>query len=176
MTETKTEDIRRTARGREGMDAFDRKILSELSCDATQSLAAVGDKVGLSAPAIHERVKRLRASGAIKATVAVLDGHKIGKPLLAFVHVDTKGWGKTGAMLALTQLPEVEELHSVTGDTCVLLKVRCASPEALEGFLARVYDIEGVQGTRSYMVLSTHMERTVQAKVTEDLGEGPFIR
>jgi len=176
MADEKTNDLRRSGRHRSGLDEFDRKILSALTLDAGQSLAAIGDQVGLSAPAVHERVKRLRANGTITSTVAMLDGQSVGKPVLAFVHVDTKGWGKTGPMLALTELPEVEELHSVTGDTGVLMKVRCASTEALEGFLARVYDIDGVQGTRSYMVLSTHMERTVQATMTDGLGEGPFIR
>ena len=178
MTDTnaKAEDIRRNPRTREGLAAFDRKILSQLATDATVSLAAIGQEVGLSAPAVHERVKRLRANGTISGTVATLNGDKVGKPLLAFVHVTTRGWGKSPAMVALAELPEVEELHSITGDSCILLKVRCASPAALEGLLARIYDLDGVQHTRSHMVLSTYLERTTQATTTEDLIDGPFIR
>ncbi|MEL6608193.1 MAG: Lrp/AsnC family transcriptional regulator [Pseudomonadota bacterium] len=172
----KTDNLRRTTRSRDGIDDMDRKILGALAVDATVSLSALGSAVGLSAPAVHERVKRLRATGVIRGTVAVLDGTQVGRPILAFVHVDTKGWGKTQPMIALTSLPEVEELHSVTGDTCVILKVRVASAQALEGLLARIYDIDGVQSTRSYMVLSTHLERTPQAGITGDLYDGPIIR
>lgn len=158
------------------MDDLDRKILGELSRDATQSYATISSAVGLSAPAVHERVKRMRASSVIKATVAQIDGASVGKPLLAFIHVDTAGWGKTGAMLALDAWPEVEEIHSATGDTCLILKVRVASPPALEGLLSQIYDVDGVRGTRTYVTLSTHLERTVQAEVSQDLSDGVFVK
>jgi DNA-binding Lrp family transcriptional regulator len=90
----------------------------------------------------------------------------VGKPLLAFVHVDTTGWGKTEALLAFERYPEVEEIHSVTGDTCMLLKVRTASTQALEGLLAQLYATPGVSATRSYVALSTQLERPVQPGVT----------
>ncbi|WP_224750165.1 Lrp/AsnC family transcriptional regulator [Halomonas sp. ML-15] len=153
------------------MDAFDRRILGELAEDAGLSYADLGNRVGLSAPAVHERVKRLRATGRIRGTVAVLDGPATGKPFLAFVHVDATGWGKSKELLALSALPEVEEIHSVAGDACMLLKVRCASSRALEGLLARLYALPSVKATRSYVVLSTYMERTPQAAITEALEE-----
>lgn len=149
------------------LDAYDRKILGALTVDAGLGYAELGERVNLSAPAVHERVKKLRASGHIRATAALLDGPAIGKPLLAFVHVDTAGWGGTEQLLALGRLPEVEEIHSVAGDTCMLLKVRCASSRALEGLLARLYTTQGVRSTRSYVVLSTYLERPVQADVTD---------
>ncbi len=79
-------------------------------------------------------------------------------------------------MLALDAWPEVEEIHSSTGDTCLILKVRVASPQALEGLLSQIYDVEGVRGTRTYVTLSTHLERTVQAEVSQDLSEGLFVK
>ena len=92
----------------------------------------------------------------------------LGAPLLAFVHVDVRGWGKTPELLAIAELPEVEEVHSVAGDTCMLLKVRTENSHALEGLLARIYDVPGVITTRSYIVLSAHMERPVQPDTTRD--------
>ncbi len=165
----KTEILRKTSRSQRGLDALDRRILGALSRDATQSYAAIGEEVGLSAPAVHERVKRLRASGAIRATVAQIDGVQVGKPILAFVHVDTVGWCKSVEIRNLEQFPEVEEIHAMTGDTGLLIKVRVASPPALEGLLSQIYEIEGVRGTRTYLTLSTMLERAVQAEVTEDL-------
>ncbi|GFE63614.1 Lrp/AsnC family transcriptional regulator [Litoreibacter roseus] len=172
----KTENIQKTAgRGRD-LDAVDRRILGELAVDATQSFAALGETVGLSAPAVHERVKRLRKAKVIKDTVAVLDGAAVGKPLLAFVHLDTVGWGKTTELMELANLPEVEEIHSVTGDTGLILKVRVASSVALEGLLSRIYDLPAVRTTRTYMALSTRLERTPQAGITEDLTAGPHLK
>jgi DNA-binding Lrp family transcriptional regulator len=118
-------------------------------------------------------VKRYKASGRIKAVAAQLDPDTTGKPLLAFVHVTAHGWGKTPELLALADLPEVEEVHSVTGVTCLMFKVRTASAVALEALLAKIYAVPNVTATKSYVVLSTYQERPVQIGVTEDLN-APF--
>lgn len=163
----KTDPVRQAPRPARPLDAFDRRILGALAADADVSYAELGQAVGLSAPAVHDRVKKLRASGCLRRTAALLDGPATGKPLLAFVHVDSTGWCETPELAAVMELPEVEEVHSVSGDTSMLLKVRCASGRALEGLLARLYAMPGVRNTRSYVVLSTYQERTVQAGVTE---------
>lgn len=174
----KAENVRRRDAAQRPLDDFDRRILGALARDARVSYGELGQEVGLSAPAVHERVRRLRAAGRLRGTVAMLDGPSVGKPFLAFVHVDTTGWGKTQELMALAELPELEEIHSVTGDTCMLLKVRCASSRALEGLLARLYATPGVKATRSYVVLSTYLERTPQAGVTGGLEEavGPHAQ
>lgn len=163
----KTETVQARHPSNRPLDGFDRKILGELTADADLSYVELGNRVGLSAPAVHDRVKKLRRSGCLRRTAALLDGAAIGKPLLAFVHIESAGWGKTQQLMAIAQLPEVEEIHSVAGDTCMLLKVRCASSVALEALLARLYATPGVKATRSYVVLSTYLERTVQAGITE---------
>ena len=163
-----TDAIQQNATKNRDLDAFDRKILSVLVRDANVSYAELGERIGLSAPAVHERVKRMRRTGVIRQTSVVLDPVAVGKPLLAFVHVDTSGWCKTPELLAIADLPEVEEVHSVAGDTCILLKVRTENSHALEGLLARIYDVPNVVSTRSYIVLSSHMERPVQPETTRD--------
>lgn len=165
--ERKTENVQKIHEEAYRLDGFDRKILGALVVDARKSYAEIGKEAGLSAPAVHERVKRMKASGIISKMSAVLDGAAIGKPFLAFVHVDADGWGKSQRMLKLTKFPEVEEMHSVAGDTCVILKVRTASADALEQFLSQLYVLSGVRGTKSFVVLSTYLERPVQADVTD---------
>lgn len=164
----KTDDLQRNSSATRPLDAFDRRILGLLTQDAKQTNAAIGEIVGLSAPAVHERIKRLRESGVIKTTAALLSGSAVGKPLLTFVHVDAEGWGKSQRMMRMSAFPEVEEMHSVAGDTCVILKVRTAGPEALEHLLSQLYLLPGVRGTRSFVVLSTYLDRPVQAQVTQD--------
>lgn len=167
----KTDELRRNSVSPAEVDATDRRILGALVADATQSYAELGAAVGLSAPAVHERVKRLRRQGAIKGTSVQIDPKAVGKALLAFVHVDTVGWGKSQALMSIADHPEVEEIHSVAGDTCMLLKVRSRDAQALEGLLGKLYDTPGVKATRSYVVLSSYLERPVQPQHTESWPE-----
>lgn len=164
----KTDGIPQDTNRPPAADPMDRKLLGQLVEDATLSYTELGRRVGLSAPAAHERVKRLRQRGAIKTVSTMIDPASVDKPLLAFVHVDTTGWGKTPALLAIRQYPEVEEIHSVAGDACMLLKVRTSGTQALEHLLAQLYAAPGVKATRSYVVLSTYLERPVQAETTQE--------
>ena len=164
----KTNEIRQTEVKARDLDAFDRKILGMLVRDAGASYVELGKEIGLSAPAVHERVKRMKRSGVIRRTAVLLDPAAIGKPFLAFIHVDVRGWCKTPQQLAIADFPEVEEVHNVAGDTSMLLKVRTENPVALEGLLARIYEVPGIVATRSYIVLSTQLERPVQPGTTKD--------
>lgn len=141
------------------LDEIDRKLLALLAEDSTQSYADLGEAIHLSAPAVHDRVKRLKRDGVIRATVAKIDGCKVGRTLLAFVLVNTKNLVSTKRLLTLANVPEIEEMHTVAGDSCVLLKVRVRETEGLEELLGKIQDIEGVDGTRSYIVMSTFVER-----------------
>lgn len=150
----------------QGLDHIDRKLLGLLTKNAEQSYVNLGKAVGLSAPAVHERVKRYKASGRIKSIVAQLEPNMTGKRFLAFIHVDVTGWGKTKALMEVEDLPEVEEIHSVAGDTCMILKVRMESTQAMEALLARLYALPEVVSTKSYVALSTYLERPVQAGIS----------
>src|SRR3546814_19881520 len=95
---------------------------------------------------------------SIRGTVARLDGEAVGRPLSAFIHIDTEGWGKTPELMAVAEDTRVEEIHAVAGDTCMVLKVRCESTRALEDILHRLYSINGDLRTQSYIVLNTYLE------------------
>lgn len=162
-----TEDVRSNDLMPREVDAFDRRILAALTEDARSTYAAIGQVAGLSAPAVHERVKRLKGMGVLRGTTTRVNGEAVGKPFLAFVHIDAEGWGKSEQMMRMKVFPEVEEIHSVAGDTSVIMKVRTAGPHALEHFLAQLYALPGVRSTRSFVVLSTYLERPVQASITK---------
>lgn len=157
--EMNTNAIRKKPAAEARLDDTDRKLLGLLAEDSTVSYAELGRALHLSAPAVHERAKRLKQDGVVKGTVAVLDGAKVGRPLLAFVHVDTKSWAVTRQLLQLKELPAVEEIHTVTGDSAMLLKVRARDTQALEALLEKIHSIEGFTGTRSYIALTTYLER-----------------
>lgn len=141
------------------IDDVDRKLLRLLVEDASRKYADLGKAVNLTGPAVHERVKRLKRDGVITGTVATLDGRKIGCPLLAFVHVDTNGWGLTDSVRDLAALADVEEIHSSAGDANVILKVRMRDTQALEALLARIHTFDGVKSVRSHIALNTYLER-----------------
>ncbi|EOX4909176.1 Lrp/AsnC family transcriptional regulator [Vibrio alginolyticus] len=149
------------------MDKFDKKILSMLVDDATSSLASIGKEVGLSAPAVHERIKKLRKHGVIRSTNVMLDGNAVDKPLLAFIHLKTMGWGYTTELEELANHPEFEEVHSVTGSDSMILKVRVKDSTSLERVLKRLHDMESVVSTSTFVTLSTYLERPVQVEVSE---------
>ncbi|SDW44631.1 Lrp/AsnC family transcriptional regulator [Roseicitreum antarcticum] len=165
----KTNGIRQGRPRPAELDRTDRILLRLLAESADRSYAELSELVHLSPPAVHERVRRLRRDGVIQGTVAKLNGEKIGCPLLAFIHVTTEGWGMTKPVLALKDLADVEEIHTVTGDACLILKVRSASPSSLETLLSRIQEIQGVRATQSYVALGTYLERGPMPEAPEPL-------
>jgi Lrp/AsnC family transcriptional regulator, leucine-responsive regulatory protein len=142
------------------MDQIDRALIAQLQRDATQSYAALGQSVGLSAGAVHERVRKLRERGAIRATTVDVDPKALGLGVLSYVMVDSNAWmGDTAA--AFAALPEVQEAHVIAGAASVLLKVRTPTTEQLQDVLRRIYDIYGVSGTQAIVVLETFFERLI---------------
>ncbi|MGW0934437.1 Lrp/AsnC family transcriptional regulator [Streptomyces sp. NPDC002666] len=140
------------------MDHIDRALLEQLQQDATQSYAALGQAVGLSTGAAHERVRKLREHGTIRRTTADVDPSALGYGVLAYVTVDSTRWmGDTAEEFAA--LPEIVEAHIIAGNASVLVKVRTASTEQLQDVLRRIHAIDGVNGTRATIVLESLFER-----------------
>ena len=142
------------------MDGIDRIILDRLQADGTQTYAEIGSAAGLSASAVNDRLKRLKAEGVIRRMTADVDPAAVGLSLLAFVLVavnDPQGEGRfRGAMKAA---PEVLECHHVTGDFSYLLKLRLRDTAHLELFLMdRLKPLAGVDRTHTLIALSTVKE------------------
>lgn len=99
------------------MDATDERILTILQEDGRISLRELGHRVGLSGPAVAERLRRLEDSGAIAGYRAVVEPGRVGRGIGAFISV-TLAQGHTTEELETfaAQAPEVLECHRVTGD------------------------------------------------------------
>ncbi|MFD9405505.1 Lrp/AsnC family transcriptional regulator [Streptomyces sp. NPDC059989] len=140
------------------MDDIDRALVLRLQEDASQSYAALGTAVGLSAGATHERVRKLRERGVIRRTTIEVDPAAVGSGVLAYVMVDSNAWmGESGA--AFAAIPEIQEAHIIAGSASVLVKVRTASTGQLQDVLRRLYAIDGVSGTHATVALDTFFER-----------------
>ncbi len=144
------------------VDAVDRALLAELQRDATQSYASLGQAAGLSAGAAHERVRKLRERGVIRRTTVDVDPEAAGLGVLAFVMLDGKAWmGGPATREALAAVPEILEAHIVAGSAAVLAKIRTSSTNELQEVLRRIYEIDGVAGTQTIVVLTTVFERPI---------------
>ena len=141
---------------------MDRTLLAEMQRDATLSYAALGAAVGLSAGAAHERVRKLRQRGVIRRTTIDVDPESVGRGVLAYVMIKSSSWmGDPSTRDALTTLPEVEEAHIIAGAATVLLKVRTGGTRELQAALRRLFEVDGVTGTETIVVLETLFERPV---------------
>jgi Lrp/AsnC family leucine-responsive transcriptional regulator len=151
----------RSRRDPRGLDDIDRGILELLQADCKATLARVGEQVGLSAPAIVERVKKLEHEGFIEGYHARLNARLLGLDVSAFISVWTT---HTRAMDELTRqlesFSDVLECHHVTGDPTLLVKVKTRNTQSLERLISAVRSLPGVERTETNVVLSTLVERT----------------
>jgi Lrp/AsnC family leucine-responsive transcriptional regulator len=144
------------------MDAIDRALLSHLQHDATLPYTALGEAVGLSSAAAHERVRKLRERGVIRRTTIEVDPAAVGRDVLAYVHLEADEWmGGADTAEALRTLPWIQEAHIIAGTASVLVKVRATSTQDLQNALKRLYDVHGVTATQTTVVLETFFERPV---------------
>ncbi len=145
------------------MDNYDNQILDLLQKQGRISHSELSAKVGLSLPAIAERIKKLESSGVVLGYTALVDAKKLGKGITAFISVlidDPASYSQfSGAVL---QLPEVTECHHVVGEFDYLVKVKTRDTASLESLISgRIRPIPGVGRTRTTIVLSTLKEGTV---------------
>jgi Lrp/AsnC family transcriptional regulator, leucine-responsive regulatory protein len=144
------------------VDEVDRALLTQLQRDATQPYAALGQAVGLSAGSAHERVRKLRERGVIRRTTVDIDPDAVGRGVLAFVMLDGNVWmGDATTRESLAAIPEIEEAHIIAGSASLLVKIRTGTTKALQAVLRRIFDIDGVSGTHTIVVLETAFERKI---------------
>lgn len=142
-------------------DVVDRAILDLLQENCKQPLAAIGEKVGLSAPAVVDRIHKLEEAGVIQAYTARLDARRLGRDVTAFIGVSTDRPGAIKRVEAeVAALDEVLECHHVTGEYTLMVKVKTRNTESLENLIVGVRGLEGVARTETMVVLSTHVERS----------------
>jgi Lrp/AsnC family transcriptional regulator, leucine-responsive regulatory protein len=144
------------------LDAIDRRILGLLATDGRSSYQSVADTVGLSRPAVMERVKRLEESGYITGYGANLDRKKLGFPVTAFVSVR---YGNPTYVVdeprirQMAKHPGVLECHHVAGEDCYILKVVAPDLEGVQGILRTLTEGQKSINTRTTIVLGTVVEK-----------------
>jgi Lrp/AsnC family transcriptional regulator, leucine-responsive regulatory protein len=141
------------------VDRVDLRLLELLQENGRISQHDLAKSVGLSAPAVSERVRKLEERGVIRGYTAILDPRELDCDITAFIFVGISGSRHFPDFLdRMSGLPEVQECHSVTGQGSHLLKIRVKNTQALERLLADIQARPGVQWTTTSLVLSTLKE------------------
>ena len=141
------------------LDERDLEIVTALREDARATYADIATRVGLSASSVHERVRKLEASGVITAYRAVVDPEAMGLFVTALIAVTPLDPQQPDDLPdRLLDLPEVEDCLSVAGEANYILKVRTRTTGDLEDLLRRIREKAAVH-TRTTVVLSTPFER-----------------
>lgn len=140
------------------VEDLDRQILRLLTQDGRRSFTDLAKETGLSVSAVHQRVRRLEKRGTLRGYYAVIDPDTVDLPLTAFVSIKPiDPAAPDDAPDRLSHLSAIEACHSVAGDESYILKVRVASPAALEALLQEIRAAANVS-TRTTVVLSTPFE------------------
>jgi len=143
------------------LDPTDRRILAMLQDNAKIPQAEMAKAVGLTAPSVNERVRKLERAGYIRGYVALLNERKLGHDITAFVEVFIEHPKfEAGFIEAVSTLDEVLECHHITGEFSLLLKVKVADMAAFRRLLIeKLNTVRGVRQTRTLIVLATSKEQ-----------------
>lgn len=140
------------------MEDTDRQIVDVLGADGRISYTDLAERVGLSVSAVHQRVRRLEQRGVIRGYTARVDHEALGRPLTAFVSIHPNDPGAPDdAPERLAHLGAIEACYSVAGVESYILKVRVATPAALEVLLQDIRAAANV-ATHTTVVLSIPYE------------------
>ena len=140
------------------IDDIDRKVLKELQQDARVSYAELGRRVGLTTPAVIERVRKLEDAGVITGYRAEIDTAKVGLPIMAFVRMSITGVDYSHIIEVAQGSNEVLECHRGTGGDSFIMKVAVSSVEHLQHIIDK---LTPYGNTTTAIVLSSPVKRRV---------------
>lgn len=138
------------------MDSLDIKILKLLQKNARITASDIGNEVNLSVPAVSERLKKLESSGIISQYTAIIDPAHLKKDLTVIMFISLERPKFTDRFVEFVSgEEEILECHYLAGDFDYSLKIITENTGTLEALLNRIKSLQGVQKTRTIVVLST---------------------
>ncbi len=136
------------------IDDIDRQILDLLQHDARMTNAAIAAEVGLTAPSVFERIRKLEQRGVICGYTINLDPAALGKTMTAFIRVTAAFDEKYDAgIMAISQDPDVLECYGVAGEDCLIVKTVVSDPGELNALLHRIRGHVSVQHSVTMIAL-----------------------
>ncbi len=145
------------------IDGIDKKILRFLMADARKPILEIARHIGISGAAIHQRLRKLEASGLIAGSKFIVNPKVLGYTTMAYIGIYLdKAMSNPLAVKELEKIPEVLECHYTTGNWSILIKVLCRDNEHLMNVLNRdIQQIEGVSRTETFISLNQQIDRQI---------------
>lgn len=145
------------------IDGIDKIILKQLINDARTPILSIAREVGISGAAIHQRLRKLEASGLIAGSNLVMNPKVLGYKTLAFVGIFLDSASKySAAIKRLKEIPEVVESHYTTGNYAIFIKILCRDNEHLMNLLNKeIQSIKGVARTETFISLDQQINRQI---------------
>jgi Lrp/AsnC family leucine-responsive transcriptional regulator len=137
----------------------DARVLDILQAQGRRSYADLGGDLGMAAPSVHERVRKLESRGVIRGYAASVDPAAVGLSVLAFTWV-TQAPGTISLDLTpdFAAIPEIEECHYIAGEADYILKIRARDMDHLGAIVRQVQMTQHVFSTETDVVFSTGFE------------------
>ena len=140
------------------LDSVGWHILRELQANARIPFSELGRRVGLSSPAVTERVRRMEDAGIISGYHVTLNLAMVGLPMQAIMRIRAYAGRSPQIAARVCDMPEVLECHKVTGSDCYVMKVAVESVQHLEAIIDSLAHYGDVTTS---LVLSTPVERRI---------------
>lgn len=140
------------------LDEVDRKVLKILQADGRTALSEIARRLDMGTATIHERVNGLEEEGYIREYRAVLDPELLGIDEVAFVSIHTDAGRFSEVAERLAEVPDIQEIHEVTGEADLLAKVRVRERRDLTDLLADIGEYDGVASTDTNVALRSVKE------------------
>ena len=121
------------------LDEINREVLDLLQADGRMSYKELGERIGLTAPAVAERVRKLEDAGIIQGYRAIVDYEALGFPILSIIRLNAPGRA-SGVDDTIRAIPEVIEANRVTGSESHVIRARVRSTSHLEELLHLLWD------------------------------------
>ncbi|OGU27945.1 MAG: AsnC family transcriptional regulator [Ignavibacteria bacterium GWA2_54_16] len=144
------------------LDEIDNKILEIIQKEGRTRRNDLAERVGLSLPAVSERLRKLEEAGIIVGYFAKLNHHLLGRDITAFVLATIDSSKHYSSFVDhISAMEDILECHAITGEGTHLLKIRTANTASLEKLLAKIQSWSGVIKTTTSIVLSSPKETTI---------------
>ncbi len=163
------------------LNEVDRLICNALQNNGRAHFNELAEIVGLSVPAVSERVRKLEERGIIKGYFAKLNPDAFDLYIAAYILVTVEGSNHYSTFLQnCLNEREIMECHAITGDASHLIKIRTTNPGSLEKLLGRMQSWPGVKKTLTNIILSTQFESlaidTTSAKLTGNVNSKSSLK
>ena len=154
------------------LDDIDKEIIKIMQDNCRITVKELSERLGLSATPVFERIKKLENTGVIQKYVALIDPIKLGRKLIAFLHVSIKGHSSDSLnqfIDYITELDEVMECYHVTGEFDFIIKVVTRDMESYNQFiLTKLSVVPNISRVHSQFSLSVRKNTTAYTLPSDD--------